>query len=64
MLKPIINYEPLIRIAKAISMIRDPEESVILKTMHDPKSLKFKKPTPYESVPKSFTSEEITRARG
>ena len=32
----------------------------ILKMMRDPKSLKFKKRTPYEGVPKSFTSEEIT----
>jgi len=31
----------------------------ILKTMRDPKTLKFKKRTPYEGVPKSFTSKEI-----
>ena len=30
----------------------------ILKTMRDPKTLKSKKRTPYESVPKSFSSEE------
>ncbi|MGD8888130.1 MAG: hypothetical protein PVI62_15585 [Desulfobacterales bacterium] len=28
--KPIINYETLIRITKAISMIRDPEEIVLI----------------------------------
>ena len=28
--KPIINYESLIRITKAISMIRDPEEIVLI----------------------------------
>jgi GAF domain-containing protein len=32
----------------------------ILKTMRDPKTLKSKKRTPYEGVPKSFTREEIT----
>ena len=31
----------------------------ILKMMRDPKTLKSKKRTPYEGVPKSFTSEEI-----
>jgi GAF domain-containing protein len=30
----------------------------ILKTMRDPKTLKFSRRTPYEGVPKSFTSEE------
>ena len=33
----------------------------ILKMMRDPKSLRFKKRTPYEGVPKSFTSQEITQ---
>ena len=28
--KPVINYETLIRITKAISMIRDPEEIVLI----------------------------------
>jgi GAF domain-containing protein len=32
----------------------------ILKTMRDPKTLKSKKRTPYEGVPKSFTKEEMT----
>jgi signal transduction protein with GAF and PtsI domain len=31
----------------------------ILKTMRDPKTLKYKKRTPYEGVPKGFTSKEI-----
>jgi hypothetical protein len=31
----------------------------ILKTMRDPKTLKSKKRTPYEGIPKSFTREEI-----
>lgn len=31
----------------------------ILKTMRDPKTLKSKKRTPYEGVPKSFTKEEM-----
>jgi len=31
----------------------------ILKTMRDPRTLKFNKRTPYEGVPKSFTSEEV-----
>ena len=31
----------------------------ILKTMRDPKTLKYKRRTPYEGVPKSFTSEEM-----
>jgi wyosine [tRNA(Phe)-imidazoG37] synthetase (radical SAM superfamily) len=33
----------------------------ILKTMRDPKSLKFKRRTPYEGVPKSFSNEEIAQ---
>jgi len=33
----------------------------ILKTMRDPKTLKFKKRTPYEGVPQSFTKEEISQ---
>lgn len=33
----------------------------ILKTMRDPKTLKSKKRTPYEGIPRSFTSEEITQ---
>ncbi len=33
----------------------------ILKTMRDPKTLKSKKRTPYEGIPKSFTNEEITQ---
>ena len=33
----------------------------ILKTMRDPKTLKFKKRTPYEGVPKSFASEDMTQ---
>lgn len=31
----------------------------ILKTMRDPKSVPYKKRTPYEGVPKGFTAEEI-----
>ena len=31
----------------------------ILKTMRDPKTFTYKKRTPYESVPKGFTSEEM-----
>jgi len=34
----------------------------ILKTMRDPKTLKSKKRTPYESVPKSFTRDEMTQS--
>jgi GAF domain-containing protein len=34
----------------------------ILKTMRDPKTLKFKKRTPYEGVPKSFASEDMTQS--
>ena len=35
------------------------KESIeILKTMRDPKALKYRKRTPYESVPVSFTAEE------
>lgn len=102
--QPIINYETLIRITKAISIIRDPEEIVlitvegvthsldvrgcalflfnagtddlrlagsyglsdeylnkgsidILKTMRDPKTLRDKRRTPYEGIPKSFPKE-------
>ena len=33
----------------------------ILKTMRDPKTLRSKKRTPYEGIPKSFTSEEIAQ---
>lgn len=33
----------------------------ILKMMRDPKSLKFKRRTPYEGVPKSFTSEDMAK---
>ena len=33
----------------------------ILKTMRDPKTLKYKKRTPYEGVPKGFTKEEIAQ---
>ena len=32
----------------------------ILKTMRDPKTLSYKRRTPYESVPKSFDKKEIT----
>jgi GAF domain-containing protein len=35
----------------------------ILKTMRDPKTLKYKKRTPYEGVPKGFTSKEMDEAR-
>lgn len=31
----------------------------ILKTMRDPKTLKYKRRTPYEGVPKSFSSKEM-----
>ncbi|HSO19890.1 MAG TPA: GAF domain-containing protein [Desulfosarcina sp.] len=34
----------------------------ILKSLRDPRSLKFKKRTPYEGVPKSFSHEEMARA--
>ena len=38
------------------------KESIdILKAMRDPKSLKFKKRTPYEGVPKSFSNEEMAQ---
>lgn len=41
------------------------KESIdILKTMRDPKTLKYKKRTPYEGVPKSFTSEEMNQTSG
>ena len=33
----------------------------ILKTMRDPKTLKYKRRTPYEGVPKSFSREEMRR---
>lgn len=36
------------------------KESIdILKTMRDPRTLKFKRRTPYEGVPKSFSNEEM-----
>jgi len=35
----------------------------ILKTMRDPKVLKYKRRTPYEGVPKSFTSEQMAETR-
>jgi len=35
----------------------------ILKTMRDPKALKYKRRTPYEGVPKSFTSEQMAETR-
>jgi GAF domain-containing protein len=34
----------------------------ILKTMRDPKTLKYKRRTPYEGVPKSFTSDEMAQS--
>jgi len=34
----------------------------ILKSMRDPRSIKFSKRTPYEGVPKSFSTEEVARA--
>jgi GAF domain-containing protein len=34
----------------------------ILKTMRDPKTLKYRKRTPYEGVPKGFSDEEIIQA--
>jgi signal transduction protein with GAF and PtsI domain len=34
----------------------------ILKTMRDPKTLKSKRRTPYESVPKSFSDKEMSQA--
>jgi hypothetical protein len=34
----------------------------ILKTMRDPKTLKSKKRTPYEGVPKSFARKDIAHA--
>jgi len=33
----------------------------ILKTMRDPKTLKYKRRTPYEGVPQSFAKEEISQ---
>lgn len=39
------------------------KESIdILKSMRDPRTLKSKKRTPYEGVPKSFSKEEVTHA--
>ncbi len=39
------------------------QESIdILEMMQDPKSLKDKRRTPYEGVPKSFTTEEMTQS--
>ncbi|MGD9311195.1 MAG: GAF domain-containing protein [Desulfosarcina sp.] len=39
------------------------KESIdILKSMRDPRTLKFNKRTPYEGVPKSFSKEEVSRA--
>ncbi len=39
------------------------KESIdILKSMRDPKTMKFKKRTPYEGVPKSFSNEEVAHA--
>ncbi len=36
------------------------KESIdILKTMRDPKALKYKRRTPYEGVPKSFTRDQM-----
>ena len=35
----------------------------ILKTMRDPKTLKYKRRTPYEGVPKSFTKKEMNQIR-
>ena len=40
--KPIINYETLIRITKAISMIRDPEEIVLITVEGVTSALKLK----------------------
>jgi len=38
------------------------KESIdILKTMRDPRTLKFNKRTPYEGVPKSFSNEEMAQ---
>jgi hypothetical protein len=34
----------------------------ILKTMRDPKTLKYKRRTPYEGVPKSFASKEMAQS--
>jgi signal transduction protein with GAF and PtsI domain len=39
------------------------KESIdILKSMRDPKTMVFKKRTPYEGVPKSFSKEEVAQA--
>jgi len=41
------------------------KESIeILKSMRDPRTIKFSKRTPYEGVPKSFTNEEVASATG
>jgi signal transduction protein with GAF and PtsI domain len=41
------------------------KESIdILKSMRDPRTLTFKKRTPFEGVPKSFSHEEIAQASG
>jgi signal transduction protein with GAF and PtsI domain len=41
------------------------KESIdILKSMRDPRTLKSKKRTPYEGVPKSFTKDEMVQASG
>ena len=40
------------------------ESIEILKSMRDPRTIKFNKRTPYEGVPKSFTNEEVARATG
>jgi hypothetical protein len=39
------------------------KESIdILKSMRDPRTVKSKKRTPYEGVPKSFSKEEVAHA--
>ena len=41
------------------------KESIeILKSMRDPRTIKFNKRTPYEGVPKSFSDEEVAKATG
>jgi GAF domain-containing protein len=35
----------------------------ILKTMRDPKTLNYRRRTPYEGIPKSFTSEQMAETR-
>ena len=53
-------------VAMALEMCRinkGYKESIdILKSMRDPRTIKFSKRTPYEGVPKSFSSEEVARA--